>query len=301
MYPTYPSVQRTSWVVGVCTPVGQLYATTVDIMFSRAHSFIALSNGVPVSNVNVWTNETITFYYPVTTSGDISVTVTTVYGDPDLVASFSNPNPYCLFLGSLEYCYNYTYIVNQFGDETLVIPAASIPATASSLYMGVFGFTNSTFSIVVSQGNGSVADHINLMDGVPQAGRVSAQTVCATRDNTTLQCTSPSSTQYGTWYRYIHDSDHHFDFAYLMLDKFCGNDTTNVNCDPAFLDVRVHALALLGVGWFPYPTPQPPPPCVLLGAQLCCRYSLLLRLGVRHWLHPWKLHRVPAVPQLPGC
>jgi hypothetical protein len=242
--------------VGVCTPVNQTYSTHFRIVFSVAQSLVSLSDGVSVPNVHVAANKTVNFMYSaVSNTNDITVTITTLTGDPDLVGSFIYAYPSCIFTPSgYEVCSNFTYLQNQAGDETLVVPASSIPTSLPArLYLGVFGFTDSTFSIVVTQNNGSVADRVYLLDGMPQAGRVQPQTVCATRNGAQQCLPGTGHAAYGNWYSFILPATSlalHGGRAFLMLNKFC-NTISNVFCNPPALSVGagMHGARGTGRGW----------------------------------------------------
>lgn len=94
------------WVVGVCTPMSQLYSTSYTIVFTHASSPIMLLDGRPLTNQNVAINATQVYFIPINDfTRDIYVVVTTISGDADVVASFvpngalganASSSPYCL-------------------------------------------------------------------------------------------------------------------------------------------------------------------------------------------------------------
>ena len=243
-------VQRPSWVVGFCSAPGQQYATNYRATFTLGDTNIVLRDGLPVANVHVQSNKTVWFYYQVPNgnTADVRIVVTALSGDPDIVASFTNPQPYCYFQNNVETCTAHDYLENDFGDETLVIPKSALPTTANaSLYIGIFGFFESYFSIVATQQNGSIPDHTLLFDGQPQAGSAYPITVCPNRDPMTKLCPpANSTTAYGSYYTFVVPAGHFLvGDAYVMVDKVCGNES-GVYCPPAHLMVRETDLRLRG-------------------------------------------------------
>ena len=228
--------------MGFCSAPGQQYATNYRATFTLGDTNIVLRDGLPVANVHVQSNKTVWFYYQVPNgnTADVRIVVTALSGDPDIVASFTNPQPYCYFQGFVETCTAHDYLENDFGDETLVIPKSALPTTANaSLYIGIFGFFESYFSIVATQQNGSIPDHTLLFDGQPQAGSAYPIMVCPNRDPMTKLCPpANSTTAYGSYYTFVVPAGHFLvGDAYVMVDKVCGNES-GVYCPPAHLMVR---------------------------------------------------------------
>jgi hypothetical protein len=145
-------------------------------------------------------------------------------GDSDIVASFVYQDPHCLFLPSgPASCVHADFAQHRTGSDNMTIAAASLPATLPAyLYIGVFGFVDSYFSIVARQSNSNnIPSFIQLFDGEPQAGFMQPVVVCATRDPVTRACVSTPYTRNGAFFRFNVPANTPRPDAYMMVNKVC--------------------------------------------------------------------------------
>jgi hypothetical protein len=217
-----------------------MFITSYTAVFTHNNSLVILSDGVPMANLFVSRNDTMPFKFAVfDISKDVYVIVTTLNGDADVVASFvpfgsQGPiNPGC-YLSPLnlfrEVCYNYTWYSQSSGSDTIHIPSNALTGPGQ-LYIGVFGYMQSVFSVVASQSSSNVPDHITLLDGVPQVSGMSQVSVCATRDPSTGICTSTLYMAYGAYFQFNVPAGSGRGDAYVQVSKRCGDQTEGL-CAP---------------------------------------------------------------------
>jgi len=240
------SNQNPVWVVGVCTPLSQTFSTRYALVFSHLHTPILLLEGIPVTDQIVSYNDTMPYYYAVHDfTQDILVIVTALAGDPDVVAAFvpysAGPiptNPFCYLPQASSWavqCSNYTWFSNNFGSDTLRISATDplLPHSPGQLYIGVFGFYASTYSIVVTQSSSALPNQITLLDGNPQVSGLSPMVVCATRDPSSGLCTSATTPVNGAYFTFSLPGGGGIGDAFVQVAKRCGNITAL--CDPDYV------------------------------------------------------------------
>ena len=146
--------------------------SSYSIVVTSKDSIIALVNGVPVKGRVVLGAAQYYMYRMITAKKDLVISVTPLYGDPDLYVSFS---PVTHPTRS-----NYTYVAASDGADTLTLQASMLslhcfldPATnkACDIYIGVLAWRNSSYTLVASVNDG-FESRISLLDGQPQTGAV---------------------------------------------------------------------------------------------------------------------------------
>ena len=131
--------------------------SSYTIIVSTGETTTVLQDGVPFrASVTLYTYSYFKFYVP-DPGSSVRVAVTAMSGDPDLTVAMT-PNP---TLG------NGTWVSLGMGDDIIIAHNVS-----GVMYIGVFGFTNSSFSVVahVTSGNSTT----QLVNGRPQFGTVKA-------------------------------------------------------------------------------------------------------------------------------
>ena len=146
--------------------------SSYSILVTSKASIVTLINGIPVRGKVA--QEAAQYYMFTMTSPktDLVISVTPLYGDPDLYVSFypvTHPTRS-----------NYSYAAASFGADTLTlqvsmlspfcIPDLSI-GKACDIYIGVLGWQNSSYTLEANLNNG-FESRISLMDGQPQTGAV---------------------------------------------------------------------------------------------------------------------------------
>lgn len=206
-----PHVNVTSFAIGVLG----LDQSDFTITASLQQTPVMLQEGVPMQQaVNAGKMEYFT--YTITSLADITITVTAIQGDPDLVASVVHEKPVCgepVDDGGdgqwTHTCQNYTWISQAFSSDQLII-RHDLPCKESGttrvamdctpdmvspgrvLHIGVFGFEYSVFSISLTTGGG----HTSLVAGRPQHGITTEGAICRHRTETGSCDTSDGD---GTW------------------------------------------------------------------------------------------------------
>jgi hypothetical protein len=117
-----PHENRTEFAVAV---YGLVDYSDFTITASLSQSAVILQEGVPLQQATS-AGRTEFFVYPIRSTADVTVTVTAIQGDPDLLASTDNERPLCLQPdgedSSFSYdCFNYTWISQSFASDTLTI------------------------------------------------------------------------------------------------------------------------------------------------------------------------------------
>lgn len=98
----------------------------------------------------------------------VTVTLTSLSGDPDLYASFLTPRPTAA---------EYNFSSSDMGDDRIFL-SHFLPsfcegaAGMCELRIGVSGYRNSTFTLAMTQGNET---RLSLLDGLPQRGTLEEQ------------------------------------------------------------------------------------------------------------------------------
>jgi hypothetical protein len=143
-----------------------LYAwstTEFTIVASEPQSFLQLIAGIAQRedlNGKQWEY----FMLPVlNTNEDLTITVTPFYGDPDIYISTDKTKPYPTLDSELRSA--------QYKEDALTIEKEHLVAD-SVVYIGVYAYTNCSFSIVATY-----AEDVRLQDGVPQEGHVAGEAV----------------------------------------------------------------------------------------------------------------------------
>jgi len=92
---------------------------------------------------------------------DLSIVVTTISGDPDLYVSRTNPKPNAT---------DYEWRSIRAGSDTIDIENA----TVTTYYIGVYGFTNTTFNLLglITNETDPRSSVVQLFNGQPQEGAV---------------------------------------------------------------------------------------------------------------------------------
>ncbi len=163
----------TQYVAGVLSPLG---GASVGVTVTYGSSWTSLSPGIPVQGDvprDAYRYFRLVLNAPV---GNVTVTVTPILGDPDLFVSVdpvspgSRPNktncdaPKCKF-------------ANGLGTDTVTFQWLEMPACVDAVtsggscgvWVGVYGYTNASFSVVAVVGTGAW-EAVELLDGVPQGG-----------------------------------------------------------------------------------------------------------------------------------
>ncbi len=149
-----PSIPKSARVVDAYTPCLPSARCRYTITVSVSTATVVLQDNVPFRDVVTQsTYEYFRFDNPSSGSA-LSVSLTVLSGDSDLTIS-TQPQPTIL---------NGTWVSMSPGGDTIVIPTTIV----GSYYIGVFGFQNSSFSIVAHV----VSDNstTRLVPGVPQVG-----------------------------------------------------------------------------------------------------------------------------------
>jgi len=148
---------QTTYIIGVYGFFNSMYT----ISAVTADAKLALSDGVAYRE-DLIANQYDYFILPVdNTDKDLTVTVTSLNGDPDLFISDINPTPSFA---------NHTWAAYSYREDSITIPSSEL--TAGVYYISVFAFSNCSFTIVAS-----FKDTVSLQDGVPQAGQVEKESM----------------------------------------------------------------------------------------------------------------------------
>ena len=146
--------------------------SSYSILVTSTESIIALVNGMPVKGRVVLGAAQYYMYRMISPKKDLVISVTPLYGDPDLYVSF--------FPVTHPSRSNYTYVAASDGADTLTLQASMLslhcfldPATnkACDIYIGVLAWRNSSYTLVASMDDG-FESRISLLDGQPQTGAV---------------------------------------------------------------------------------------------------------------------------------
>ena len=135
-----------------------------QVMAASFEATIPLQNGV---SFTATTERHMWEYYsiPVTSTGyDLHIVCTTITGDPDLYVSTQVTHP-----NASESWHEWHS--NQWLDDSIFIENAEV----ATYYIGVYGYTNSTYTMVASISShvpDSINDLVHLVDGQPQTGVV---------------------------------------------------------------------------------------------------------------------------------
>jgi len=135
------------------------------LMGSTQQGIIHLSVGIP-QRETVQRGEDEYFQFDIPASErtkDLSITVTPLSGDPDLVVSTTLQYPN-ISMNCNGPCYDQRS--SLLGGDVILFPHTRFGA-AEQVYIAVWGYTTSTFTITVS-----MEAPVTLADGIPQAGSV---------------------------------------------------------------------------------------------------------------------------------
>eukprot|EP00981_Chlorochromonas_danica_P002257 scaffold437_cov168-Ochromonas_danica.AAC.74 len=154
-------------VVDVSQSVGLSQYT---LLASPQDSIIALSNGLPQSG-HVSARSSNYYVFPLhQVDVDISISLSALSGDPDLfvgLGGIHHPNPR-----------NFSLAHMSLGEDDLTLQYSSIKQycvpdirRACMIYLGVFGWSNASYSLTVSTDEGFQSRSL-LLDAVPTSGYV---------------------------------------------------------------------------------------------------------------------------------
>jgi len=143
-----------------------VYGSTASRFFltvSTGSMVITLQEGIPYSDIIMTLNNYHYFQFTKTDpTTDLTITVTTTNGDPDLYVSTTRRRPNNT---------NYDWFSNNYGNDSLTILSTDPKACACVYNIAVLGFTaNSSYTIVVTTGS----SYIHLLNRVMQQGTVTA-------------------------------------------------------------------------------------------------------------------------------
>ena len=193
-----PHESATTFIIGVFPVSNSTCRYTVVGSFSS--TAIVLQEGVPQRHfVNQGHNEYFVFNMD-RQDADVSVTVTAITGDPDILISYTNPTPGCTVQpgSTTRVCTNYTWMSNDFQSDTITITHSNPCAPSSSsvtvspdcvnseafgmgrFYVATYGFSgSSTYTITAKYTGGRT----KLITGVPQTGHTYSSHVCTHRNS----------------------------------------------------------------------------------------------------------------------
>jgi hypothetical protein len=133
------------------------------LLASTSDSIVTLVDGSPV-RATVQRGEYV--YFQVYVNGahadsDLTISLTPLFGDPDLYVSdrYQRPNRTA-----------YSWQSTSGGGDAVTVPGTTL--RRQTYWIGVFGFTNSSFTIVAT-----FAQATQMQDGVPQGGTVTYHAV----------------------------------------------------------------------------------------------------------------------------
>lgn len=180
-----------------------------SIVASSTRSTIALQSGIPQYQY-VATNQMAYFVYYPDAIGDISISLTAISGDPDLLASNIHPYPYCAMNNNQysAYCGNFTWLSQSTFTDTIIIskdfPCKSMKQSIAinsnecdpnmilddrnPLYIGIYGYKASTFNLLLST-SGQLQQ---LVSGQPLVAYTSLGYDCSQRNPSNGACISSS-------------------------------------------------------------------------------------------------------------
>ncbi len=208
-----PHKNRTRFAIGV-HGLADASAFSVLASFSQMTP-IYLQEGMPVQHY-LSPGHMEWFTYRISKAESLFLSLTTLSGDPDLLASTQHMRPKCLPAttpGLPPQCGNWTWMISQAdrrisGDDQLVIlhdaPCSSVGSTrvapdsctpssinpGKNLWVGVFAESAETsFTLTLTTGGG----HTTLLPGRPQHGATRLGVVCETRTEDGACDTSSSS------------------------------------------------------------------------------------------------------------
>jgi hypothetical protein len=131
---------------------------------------IRLVSGIPATS---WTSQNTYKYFQVTMPlylGALTVTVTPFNGDPDLYMSISTQEPTNQ---------DYDWVSMAYGADHLTVDYTMDNFQTGEYYIGVYGWTNTSFTITamitdLSEVDTTPGQMTTLFDGVPQTGLLTA-------------------------------------------------------------------------------------------------------------------------------
>lgn len=189
-----PHTNRTTFAIAV----HGLENTDFSIMASFSQDPVLLQEGMPMQQ-SVSAGRTEYFVYRITNAEDVTITLTALSGDPDIMASTTQEKPSCYQpegeSNAWNYeCANYTWISQSFASDQITIlhdlPCEEVGNTrvdaectadmfgaGKLLYLGVYGYEDSVFTISLTTGGGQTT----LVPGQPQHGRTQVGAVCEKR------------------------------------------------------------------------------------------------------------------------
>jgi hypothetical protein len=181
-----PTASNTAIVIGVYSASTE--TAIFSISASQAHGETVLLEGVTTPLTSIAQGENQLFRFDISElHADVTLTLTAVSGDADIVATMHYITPGCSFVTpQVTRCYNYTYLSRHTGSDSLTIPAADILAAPipKVVHVAVFGFSAAEYLMLAQYAN----RRVDLEDGVEIRGRTSQQTVCAQRNAFTGEC-----------------------------------------------------------------------------------------------------------------
>ena len=202
-----PHNNLTSYVFGVYGTDSE--ETEFTILVSYSQSSIQLQDGVPTTYAAA-SGSNIYFHFPITSDADITVSVTAISGDPDVLLSTKYEKPKCTARSSgVGFdCDDYTWLSQQYSSDVITLSHA-VPCDKSAahiqiaddctpdmlksghvLHITVYAWQDAAFSILVSTRGG----HMVLVPGRPQLSTTSLSKVCGERTSAGTCDTSKGST-----------------------------------------------------------------------------------------------------------
>lgn len=136
-----------------------IFSTTRSI-FSLAcfSSHVSLYNGIPLYAQAYNSDMLYADYYLNSTTSNLTISVSALVGDPDLVVSVENSSPTYV---------NNTWLLEHFGNDILTIDTRDTDYRPMSTYhIGTFASPNASFVLTAVQSQ----DYTHLLEGVALAG-----------------------------------------------------------------------------------------------------------------------------------
>ena len=196
---------NSTWLFGVCLPSSQTYGSSYSILVSHAYAPKLLEPSLPSAPVSLDFNETAAYYFQVDDiTQPVIVSVTAENGDPDIIASFTDHEPNCVFTDRLR-CTPGAFLAQNLGDDSITIQPRDLPNSPGAvLYIGVYAVRPTTFTVLARQGDPNIPRPTLLLDGLPQVATTQNVEICSHRNTESALCTSTDT---------AHDHGAYFSFT----------------------------------------------------------------------------------------
>ena len=175
------------FIIGVFGNGNSVEKSQFSVLVTYKDSTITLSNAIPL-RYHVEKNQIEYFKYSLSQENlDVMISITPLYGDPGMIILDSYYLFYCMlkdvFISVINHHptrSNFTWALLKQGHETLTIQYSEISKHCNlsptedrhcDIFIGVFGWSNSSFSIISSVNEGFLSP-ILLLDQQPQSGYV---------------------------------------------------------------------------------------------------------------------------------